>query len=467
MNEPAIPRPRRRWRWVKRIGLAILILLFLAVAVFVIEWKLTRMAGQRKLDAITARLDVEDPGWRFDDIVAAHNAKVPPDESNSAVKALAIVKRFPNDSGAVNHLLSPTNFHRLLNETLPNDQWEILEGIYPNWEPGIIELRTWNADTPRGALKIEYLGGNPLEISYENAQQFRKALYALSWDANRSAYFGEADRALGSAVAGLHLLRSVDFQPCFIPFLVRVATGDTALRSIEQTLAWSPNASDQALAAAQELVWKESWTLSLRPAILRERAFAFKAYEMFDCGEIDLIKEREAKELWNDIPHRKNLPGNMAVSLAAFDEVFALDSLPADQKAQAAAQWKKPPRTPEFIYTAVLAPGAAKILFDAEARYRAKCLCTAVGIACERYRLKHGKWPEKLDALAEFGMPTGLLDPFDGQPLRYKLEVDGPIVYSIGSDGVDDGGEVLLRTGMPRDVGFRLWDVDRRKVPKK
>jgi len=110
-------------------------------------------------------------------------------------------------------------------------------------------------------------------------------------------------------------------------------------------------------------------------------------------------------------------------------------------------------------------PAVGKVT-QAEPRYRAKCFCTTAGIACERYRLKHGKWPEKLDDLAEFGIPKGLLDPFDGQPLSYKLDVDGPIIYSIDSDGVDDGGEVLLRNGKPRDVGFRLWNVDRRNVPK-
>ena len=31
-------------------------------------------------------------------------------------------------------------------------------------------------------------------------------------------------------------------------------------------------------------------------------------------------------------------------------------------------------------------------------------------------------------------------DPFDGRPLRYKKLEKGYVVYSIGPDGVDDGG---------------------------
>jgi hypothetical protein len=33
------------------------------------------------------------------------------------------------------------------------------------------------------------------------------------------------------------------------------------------------------------------------------------------------------------------------------------------------------------------------------------------------------------------------LDPFDGQPLRYKKLPKGYVVYSNGEDGKDDGGD--------------------------
>jgi hypothetical protein len=105
------------------------------------------------------------------------------------------------------------------------------------------------------------------------------------------------------------------------------------------------------------------------------------------------------------------------------------------------------------------------ILARFEIQHRARCLCTAAGIACERYRLKHGKWPAQLDDLAEFGMPKGSIDPFDGKPLRYRIVEDGAIVYSVGKNGIDDNGDVLGRFGNPDDVGFRLWNVDKRKVP--
>lgn len=63
-------------------------------------------------------------------------------------------------------------------------------------------------------------------------------------------------------------------------------------------------------------------------------------------------------------------------------------------------------------------------------------------IALKRYQLRHGSWPADLKTLVpEFlsGVPR---DPVDGQPLRYRANADGTfLLYSIGSDGKDDGGD--------------------------
>jgi hypothetical protein len=58
------------------------------------------------------------------------------------------------------------------------------------------------------------------------------------------------------------------------------------------------------------------------------------------------------------------------------------------------------------------------------------------------------------------------VDPFDGKPLRSKRLPDGIVVYSVGPDGVDDGGQVAATSGQPiSDVGMRLWDANRRRRP--
>lgn len=63
------------------------------------------------------------------------------------------------------------------------------------------------------------------------------------------------------------------------------------------------------------------------------------------------------------------------------------------------------------------------------------------GIALERYRLKHGRHPQTLDALVSGFLPAVPLDPYDLRPLRFRVLADGtPQVWSVGPDGRDNGG---------------------------
>ena len=61
------------------------------------------------------------------------------------------------------------------------------------------------------------------------------------------------------------------------------------------------------------------------------------------------------------------------------------------------------------------------------------------------------------------------MDPFDGNPVRYRRLTDGVVIYSIGQDGKDDGGQVSHTPAVPRpqEMGYRLWDVAKRRTPAK
>lgn len=64
-----------------------------------------------------------------------------------------------------------------------------------------------------------------------------------------------------------------------------------------------------------------------------------------------------------------------------------------------------------------------------------------VAIALERHRLRHGQYPETLDALAPEFLGELPPDPADGQSLRYRVRADAPpLLYGLGPDGADGGG---------------------------
>ncbi|MGC3956721.1 MAG: hypothetical protein QM813_01775 [Verrucomicrobiota bacterium] len=72
---------------------------------------------------------------------------------------------------------------------------------------------------------------------------------------------------------------------------------------------------------------------------------------------------------------------------------------------------------------------------------RRRLLITA--LALERYQRKHRQYPNTLAELQPEFISVVPFDFSDGQPLRYRRGADGSFVlYSIGADGVDDGGQM-------------------------
>lgn len=61
-------------------------------------------------------------------------------------------------------------------------------------------------------------------------------------------------------------------------------------------------------------------------------------------------------------------------------------------------------------------------------------------LALQAWRAEQGHYPELLTALVPDLLPRVPVDPFDGQPLRYRLEAGRPLLYSVGPDQRDQGG---------------------------
>jgi hypothetical protein len=63
-----------------------------------------------------------------------------------------------------------------------------------------------------------------------------------------------------------------------------------------------------------------------------------------------------------------------------------------------------------------------------------------VAFALAAYHRDHGRYPTDLDELAPKYLGTIPDDLFSGKPLIYRLEDKGYLLYSVGPNGVDDGG---------------------------
>ena len=63
-------------------------------------------------------------------------------------------------------------------------------------------------------------------------------------------------------------------------------------------------------------------------------------------------------------------------------------------------------------------------------------------IALKRFQLHHGRFPPELKAMIPEFLSRLPRDPMDGQTARYRTNEDGTfLLYSVGEDGQDDGGD--------------------------
>ena len=81
----------------------------------------------------------------------------------------------------------------------------------------------------------------------------------------------------------------------------------------------------------------------------------------------------------------------------------------------------------------------------------------AIACALERYRLAHGEYPELLNALTPQFIAKLPHDSI-GQPLKYRRTGDGKfLLYSVGWNEKDDGGENALRKDGSPDLANGDW----------
>ncbi len=76
-----------------------------------------------------------------------------------------------------------------------------------------------------------------------------------------------------------------------------------------------------------------------------------------------------------------------------------------------------------------------------------------VALALATYRTEHGNYPASLEALTPNYLDQLPQDPFAEAPLRYKREKDAIVIYSIGYDFEDNGGNADAGDG---DIAIRL-----------
>ena len=87
-----------------------------------------------------------------------------------------------------------------------------------------------------------------------------------------------------------------------------------------------------------------------------------------------------------------------------------------------------------------LAWPAVDATWDAKDRVQANLRCLRILNAIQAYEEEHGNEPA---GLMDLGLPVEVTtDPFTGDPLKWRKTDTGWLIYSVGRDGIDNGGKL-------------------------
>ncbi|MCG3130457.1 MAG: hypothetical protein FLDDKLPJ_01219 [Phycisphaerae bacterium] len=90
--------------------------------------------------------------------------------------------------------------------------------------------------------------------------------------------------------------------------------------------------------------------------------------------------------------------------------------------------------------TRMLTPSLGRY-YKLRARSESSRRATQLAYAARLFHAREGRWPASLDELPEKYRERVRTDPFTGADFGYRVTADGPRIYSMSENAIDDGGE--------------------------
>ena len=263
---------------------------------------------------------------------------------------------------------------------------------------------------------------------------------------------GHADEWPDQTVLLLNLASTIDEEPTIISHLVRNAIVRMAVAITERGLNRAIP-SDEACKKLQAAFADVGKTNLLAHALIGERAMTIPIFRL-SWSEIRNFSQKGESESQPRKPQHYSgkptfilwltgfLERNLNFYLQTMGTGICLAKLPPPGNlalTNALEDASQVARKRSYFLSGMLLPAFSSVA-RREASTQAQVELAQVAMAATRFHNTRGEWPEHLNQLTPQLLDSVPADPFDGVSLRYRLTKKGCIIYSIDSDGHDDGG---------------------------
>lgn len=323
------------------------------------------------------------------------------------------------------------------------------ESLTPDQEAAIGQFLAQQAEKLQGLYKVAQLSGE-VRFRRDFATDDRIAEYALCRDATRLLALefqilvrsGDLAKVSKNLEARKQVGNILQDEADLTAWLTRLAIHGHTLSDIRH-LAANSSLSDDKLEQLQQLTRSLDASRQLIHALIAERALFYQTRYL------------EAGQKKDSLPRLK--PAACAEWLQRFDEMIGaarsqdfrdFRTVAGDLRVIEADNG--PP--PSIGISDEWNSGTIEAIAESFARGIAYPLLTDAALSARRYRLLHQRWPPTLAELVPRLLPATPIDPFDGQPLRLRLDGERLRIYSVGGDLRDDRGEKDPVIGIDFDI---------------
>lgn len=325
------------------------------------------------------------------------------------------------------------------------------------YDAAVEELRQ-AAALPESRFPLKYDNEYPATIYLPHLSALKQCSQVLELRAVAELQNGQSDKALADVKLMLRLVDSIRTEPFLISHLVRIAMLNLALQPVWEGLQDHKWSDPQLVELNQELG---------RLDILADYEFSMRGERVLSMANIEYLRRTRNFGLFSDgensssgfskaafhlIPNSFFYQNELAIARGIQEWFLPVadveQHIVSPKKMELAATNIDKMRdhwSPNTVLAAMMLPGlersSQRFAYTQSSVDMARVAC-----ALERFRLANGEYPEMLDALQPRFIDSLPHDVIGGQPLIYRRTGNGQFaLYSVGWNGTDDGGAVVLR----------------------
>ena len=450
------------WRRRRRVVAICSVIGGLIAAWLVYDFWTRRSTEQLYRDAV-AEADRLDPNWR-EGTVAEARPEIPDDE-NSALLVSSSYEKIPGGWQALKFPGWPLPLKP--RQPLAPELLISLKQSREQAKDGLADARAL-VNRPRGAFpdwRVEVPRAVPL--SRRQVETVSQLLYVdalVRIDAGDLA--GAADEIKAIVNAG----RALGNEPTLAVQAGRVTAVVTGVATLERLLARGELPA-AVLVDLQKLFEDEARHPVALVSLQGDRAAVEKLFEDVRTGRtgVPALFESPSRSFPAIIYTWRSIRENQTLHLAHATRMVELAKLPAPEQGPALDEYAdgvfgQDLGLIQMIYLLPFRENFARNVGGWQSQHHTYLNLAVLGLASERFRLDHGRWPQSAADLVPAYLEAVPYDPYSGGSLHWKPLGKQLLIYSGNADRVNGVGNVLNKRGSGNDVGFVLEPQEDRRA---